>query len=70
MREKLTPSLLLAATIVLVTIGPAFAQDAGSKAKPWHYWIAPFLLGGGVVLLAAIGVGYYIRVMGGPRRGR
>ncbi|MBI2168257.1 MAG: hypothetical protein HYU28_01975 [Actinobacteria bacterium] len=62
---------LVAAVLVLATAtaGPAVAAETVvGAARPWHYWIAPFLLGGGVLLLAVFGVGYYVRVMGG--RGR
>jgi hypothetical protein len=47
---------------------PALAQTTPEGAKPWHYWVAPILLVSAVLLLVGIGVGYYVRVMGGRRR--
>lgn len=49
---------------------PAFTTAAFTiaAARPWHYWIAPFLLGGSILLLVGFGIGYYVRVMGGRRR--
>lgn len=59
----------LAAAILLGGAVPALAQEAeGGSSRPWHYWIAPFLLGGAILLVAAVAVGYYVRVMGGRRR--
>lgn len=52
-------------TFVVLSAAPALAQEATKTERPWHYWIAPFLLIGGFAVLAAFGVGYYIRVMGG-----
>lgn len=60
----------IAVTLAL-SAGPALAQETSTPAdatRPWHYWIAPILLIGGVFLLVALGVGYYIRVMGGRDR--
>jgi hypothetical protein len=47
---------------------PALAQESASGAKPWHYWIAPLLLGAGLLVIAGFALGYWIRVVGG--RGR
>lgn len=52
--------------LVLLLTPPALAQEGGGR--PWHYWLAPFLLGGAVLVLAAVGVGYWIRIAGGSRR--
>lgn len=54
--------------LVILTAGPALAAEVGDASRPWHYWIAPFLLGGAVLALAALGIGYYVRVMGGRTR--
>lgn len=60
---------VLTAALLVATAGPALAQEGASPARPWHYWIAPFILGAGVLLVIALGVGYYVRVMSGrPRR--
>lgn len=59
---------LVTASLSLGAAAPALAQEAEGSARPWHYWIAPFLLGGAVLLLVALGVRYYVRVMGGRRR--
>ncbi|HVM40997.1 MAG TPA: hypothetical protein VM618_09510 [Acidimicrobiia bacterium] len=70
MRRKFSAvtTLVLTTAVVLGAAAPAVAQEAGGGAKPWHYWVAPVLLVGGILVLAAIGVGYYFRVIGG--RGR
>lgn len=62
-------SLTTGASLAVLSAGPAVAQEPGDASRPWHYWIAPFLLGGSILLLAALGVSYYVRVMGRrPRR--
>lgn len=70
MRSPRTAVVLF--TLVAVEVAaalPALAQEAEeSSAKPWHFWIAPVLLAGSVLVLVAIGVGYYVRVVAG--RGR
>lgn len=33
-----------------------------AAAKPWTYWFAPVLLVAALLIIAAIGVGYYRRV--------
>lgn len=71
MRRTLVRSIFAAAVssaAFLAAAIPALAQEAEGSARPWHYWIAPFLLGGAVLLVAALGVGYYVRVMSGRRR--
>lgn len=57
----------LALTTLVVSAAPAAAASSGPGARPWHYWISFFLVGGAVLLLVAIGIGYWIRVFGGPR---
>lgn len=65
---NLSVAVSVAAVAVVLAAGPALAQEAGESNRPWHYWIAPFLLGGSVIVIAALGVGYYVRVMGGRQR--
>ena len=61
-------SMSTAAAVLAFTALPALAQETGSSARPWHYWIAPFILGGGVLLVIAVGTRYYFRVMSGRTR--
>lgn len=62
-------SVALAGVLVLVTAAPVLAQEAGEGGgRPWHYWIAPFLLAGAVLAIAALGIGYWVRVMSGRTR--
>lgn len=58
----------LTALTLLATATPAFAQAADGGGKPWHYWIAPVLLLGFLATAAAVALGYWVRVHGGPRR--
>lgn len=68
MRRTLVTLTVLVAT-VLVAVPPALAQEPSeSGGRPWHYWIAPFVLAGAVLSLVALFVGYYVRVMGRGRR--
>lgn len=66
MRRTIT-SLITLATLLLVAIPPALAQEAEGSGKPWHYWIAPFVLVGAVLAIVALFVGYYVRVSRGRR---
>lgn len=66
MRRTIT-SLSTLAILLMVAVPPALAQEAEGSAKPWHYWIAPFVLGGAVLAIAALFVGYYVRVSRGRR---
>lgn len=61
--------LSVSVAAVLGVASPVLAQEASDGGgRPWHYWIAPFLLAGAVIAIAALFIGYYVRVMGG--RGR
>lgn len=66
MRRTIT-SLIMLATLLPVSIPPALAQEAEGSGTPWHYWIAPFVLGGAVLAIVALFVGYYVRVSRGRR---
>jgi hypothetical protein len=62
----LVSSALLASLFVLLIAAPAGAQTVSHHKKHlWHYWIAPVLLGSGVLMVAALAFGYYWRVMRG-----
>ena len=59
-----------ASAVAVFSASPAFAQAAAAgagKARPWHYWMAFFLLLGFLAFMASLGVGYYFRVI--RRRG-
>jgi len=61
----------LAAVVVVVVLSsapPALAGGAVAVTRPWHYWVAPFLLIGAVISLIAWGLTYYSRVVGGRTR--
>jgi hypothetical protein len=50
---------------------PAWADTiAAAKPKPWHYWIAPILALSAFLIVIALLVGYYVRVLGPKYRGR
>lgn len=66
MRRTLT-GLITSTTLLVVAVPPALAQEAESSGRPWHYWIAPFVLAGAVLSLVALFVGYYVRVTRGRR---
>lgn len=59
---------LIAVATVISSGAPALANGAIVAARPWHYWVAPFLLIGGVLSLVAWGLTYYFRVVGGRTR--
>jgi hypothetical protein len=59
-------SALLASVLVVLIAAPAGAQTISHHKKHlWHYWIAPVLLGSGVLMVLALAFGYYWRVMRG-----
>jgi hypothetical protein len=62
----LVSSALLASLLVVLVAAPAGAQTVSHHKKHlWHYWIAPVLLGSGVILVLALSFGYYWRVVRG-----
>ena len=67
-RTLASMTAVLAAALLVATASPALAQEGTSPARPWHYWIAPVILGAAVLLVVALGVGYYVRVMSGRTR--
>lgn len=59
----------LAAVVAIISSAPpALAGGAVAVTRPWHYWVAPFLLIGAVISLIAWGLTYYSRVVGGRTR--
>lgn len=65
---RLVVAAALVGWTVLLTAGPALAQEGSKVTRPWHYWIAPALLLGGIASLAAVGIRYYVKVVGGRDR--
>jgi hypothetical protein len=64
----LVRSVLLASVLVVLVAAPASAQNpriSHHQKHLWHYWIAPVVLGSGVLLVLALAVGYYVRVVRG-----
>jgi hypothetical protein len=62
----LLSSALLASVFVVLIAAPAGAQTISHHKKHlWHYWIAPVLLGSGVLMVLALAFGYYWRVVRG-----
>jgi hypothetical protein len=59
-------SALLASVLVVLIAAPADAQTISHHKKElWHYWIAPVLVGSGVLMVLALAFGYYWRVVRG-----
>jgi hypothetical protein len=58
--------IVLAAAAAPAGAGPVLAADR----YKWFYWIGPLLLGASFLLLLALAVGYYIRVLRPKYRGR
>ena len=57
---------LLSLILLVLCAGPAGAGSAGpvlAAAKPWHYWIAPVLVLSLFGMLAALALGYVVRVV-------
>ena len=66
----LVRSVSLAAVLVVLIAAPVSAQTANPRVSHhqnhlWHYWIAPVLLGSGVIIVIALAFGYYWRVVRG-----
>lgn len=61
-------ALMLAAMAAVLGAAPAWAQESAKVSRPWHYWIAPALLLGAILTVAAFGIAYYVRVLGGRSR--
>ena len=64
--------LTLATLAVLgMAASPAGAEPvvADSRYK-WFYWIGPLLMLGAILLVLALGLGYYIRVLRPKYRGK
>lgn len=69
--EFLKASLLVPAVAILVVVTglPAYASgNLLAVAKPWHYWIAPVLAAVVLMVLLALSVGYFVRVVN-PKHG-
>ena len=65
---KLTSSLRNSALVALLLVLAGCNKDA---AQPWHYWIAPLLMFGAVVLvLVVLPLQYYLKVYRLKHRGR
>ena len=65
---KLTSSLRNSALIALLLVLAGCNKDA---AQPWHYWIAPLLMFGALVLvLVVLPLQYYMKVYRLKHRGR
>ena len=65
--------LVTVSAVLLVGLGstPAWADTiAAGKPKPWHFWIAPILALSVFLIVIALLVGYYVRVLGPKYRGR
>lgn len=60
-------TLIVSAAVLLTAVPPALAQEAEGSGRPWHYWIAPFVLAGAVLSIVALFVGYYVRISRGRR---
>jgi hypothetical protein len=66
--STLLRGVVLASVFVVLTAAPAFAQNPEinhHKTRLWHYWIAPVLVGSGVLIVFALAFGYYWRVVRG-----
>ncbi|HZR15086.1 MAG TPA: hypothetical protein VFC33_17765 [Acidimicrobiia bacterium] len=71
--KPLRSLLVTLSAVVVVALGstPAWADTvAAAKPKPWHFWIAPILALGAFLIVIALLVGYYVRVLGPKYRGR
>lgn len=66
--RRTIPVITTSLLALLLGAGPALAAEGASPARPWHYWIAFFLIGGAVLFVAAVALGYYFRVVGGRSR--
>ncbi len=42
---------------------PGFSSSEGPGARPWHFWIAVAMTSGVPFVLAAVGFGYYWRLL-------
>jgi hypothetical protein len=62
----------MAVLFVAVLATPAFATaenvPEADVQHPWHYWISWALAIGFVLFVVAQAVGYYIKVVRGPRK--
>lgn len=38
-------------------------EDLVLASQDWHYWIAPFLVGGAVLAVIATIIGYFVKVV-------
>jgi hypothetical protein len=65
--KRLVAIVVLATALVGLWASPA-AAEAGTRH--WFYWSAPLLTLGTVALLAALGIGYYVKVLRPKYRGR
>jgi uncharacterized membrane protein len=70
--RRIAASLSMAVLFVAVLATPAFATEENvPKADikhPWHYWISFALAAGFVLFVIAQAVGYYLKVVRGPRQ--
>jgi hypothetical protein len=70
-RVKTVRLALLSLAVVVVTAGPAAASTPALGAQRfWFYWLAPILVLSGVGMIAALALGYYVRVLRPKYRGR
>jgi hypothetical protein len=62
----LTTLAVIVTTAAPAAAGPVLAADR----YKWFYWVGPLLMIGSILFLAALGVGYYIKVLRPKYRGR
>jgi hypothetical protein len=57
--------------VIVTTAAPAAADPVlAAERYKWFYWVGPLLMIGSILFLAALGVGYYIKVLRPKYRGR
>jgi hypothetical protein len=57
--------------VLAIAAAPAGAEPVAADARyKWYYWIGPLLVIGAILLLLALGLGYYIRVLRPKYRGK